>query len=133
MYYGLNRSLLMTLYSIPVTAGDVLHVLHNYVYVHGLHQKYTVVYYGLNRSRLMALYSYPAIIGAPVDQSRVSVTNTHGRALPTVRILIPSSRRTSVCPNTATQPNLGSIYDDCTTTFYITGYDILYLAVMRIH
>ena len=22
---------------IPVTAGDVIHVLHNYVYVHGLH------------------------------------------------------------------------------------------------
>ena len=27
--YGLNRSLLTTLYPIPVTAGDVIHVLHN--------------------------------------------------------------------------------------------------------
>ena len=33
----LNRSLPMTLYSIPVTAGDVIHVLHYYVNVHGLH------------------------------------------------------------------------------------------------
>ena len=29
--------------------------------------------------------------------------NTHGRALPTVRILVPSSRRVSVWPNTITQ------------------------------
>ena len=27
----------MALYLLPVTAGDVIHGLHNYVYVHGLH------------------------------------------------------------------------------------------------
>ena len=35
---------------------------------------------------------------------RVSVPIPHGRALPTVRILVPSSRRASVWPNTITKP-----------------------------
>ena len=37
VYYDIYRSRPMALYSIPVTAGDVIHVLHNYVYVHGIH------------------------------------------------------------------------------------------------
>ena len=37
VYYDPNRSRPTTLYPIPVTAGDVTHVLHNYVYVHGIH------------------------------------------------------------------------------------------------
>ena len=36
--------------------------------------------------------------------TRVGIgSNTHGRALPTVRILVPSSRRVSVWPNAITQ------------------------------
>ena len=36
-YYDRYRSQPMALYLQPVTAGDVIHGLHNYVYVHGLH------------------------------------------------------------------------------------------------
>ena len=58
--------------------------------------------------------------------------NDHGRALPTVRIIVPSSRMVSVRPNTIAQ----SISDQYVIVLYPLTERAMtkwYLAVMRIH
>ena len=45
----------------------------------------------------------PLLLGRRSTKEGIG-SNTHGRALPTVRILVPSSRRASVWPNTVTKP-----------------------------
>ena len=80
VYYDIYRSRTMALYQYPVTAGNVIHVLHNYIYVPRITYKHMVVFYDLNRLLPMALYTSHTIIGAPVDRSRYL---THSRALPT--------------------------------------------------
>ena len=88
VYYELNRSLLVTLYTSHTIIGSPVdrsrYLTHGrvcppYVQHLGMHPKYTVVYYELNRSLLVTLYTSHTIIGAPVDQSRYL---THGRVCP---------------------------------------------------
>ena len=56
--------------------------------------------------------------------------NTHGRALPTVRIAVPSPTKGIGLPYYNHSINVGLIYD-CMIPYYITGYIISYLAVIR--
>ena len=86
MFYDLNRSLLMALYTSHPIIGAPVDLLQptvvlcpTYVQLLGIHSNYTVVYNELNRSLLVTLYTSHTIIGAPVDRSRYL---THGRVCP---------------------------------------------------
>ena len=68
----------------PVTADDFIHVLPSWVKSLRIHWKYTVVYYDI--------YHF---INVP--------HKCFARALPTVRIIVPSSPMVSVWPNTTAQ------------------------------
>ena len=140
MYYDLNRSLLITLYAshtiigAPVDRSRYLthgRVCPPYVQHLEMHPKYTVVYYDLNRSLLITLYASHTIIGAPVDRSRYLVQ--HPRPCFAHRPDYSSAFTKGLGLTQYNRSiNIRLIYD-CMIPFYITRYDILYLAVMRIH
>ena len=57
--------------------------------------KYTVVYFNINRSRPVTLLLIHTIIGAPVDRHRLTNIISPDHTLPSVRIIVPSSRMAS--------------------------------------
>ena len=57
--------------------------------------KHSVVYYNINRSRPVTFLQIHTIIGAPVDRRRQTGTISPDRTLPSVRIIVPSSRMAS--------------------------------------
>ena len=85
--------------SLPATLYQSYTIMWNTSKYTNITRSYTKTYTG-HDSRLYI--RIPLLLGR--RSTRVGIgSNTHGRALPTIRILVPSSRRVSVWPTAITQ------------------------------
>ena len=95
-----NRGLYIYYRPLPATLYMVYTILWNT-------SKYTIIarsYTKTHTGHESGLYiRIPLLLGRRSTKEGICFS-THGRALPTVRILVPSSRRVSVWPNTVTKP-----------------------------